>query len=225
MNKFFEVIKNLSYLFIVICGITIVCLVIYGGYSVMTYKSHNSVEVNVKNDASGKKTRSFRLGALQNIYGTKHHFVELLSEDRGLSRSYTKEIHNILYFRGDELEQDWLFPHHDSIILSLNQITYGDNENRTTHALFYEFIEKDTNGDNVLNRQDELSIAIATSSGDNFRVLDKNIKSIIGRIVDEKESVITVLMHQGQRVMLKKYSLDTFEKINEKELTNISKPS
>jgi len=230
MNKFFEFIKKLSHLFIVVFGIAIVGVMIYSGYLATTFKPKNSVGVVSTKNAITKERISLRLGALQNVYGTKHHFVKLQSRNRG--RSYSDKTHNIIFFRGDKLEQSWLFPHHDAIVLSLSQITFGKNDNRseendnkTTQALFYEYIEKDTNKDNILDNQDDLSIAISRPSGAGFKILDTNIKSIIGRIPNKNDNIVTVLMHQGQKVMLKKYSLETFEKINEQELTNISKPS
>ena len=225
MKKFSEMIKTLSSLFIVLFGVSVIAMVIYETYSSFKNQPNNTVAIKINEGTEVESEVSLKLGRLQKVYGTNHHLVEITSIRKGISRSYSAPIRNILFFKGDELNQGWLFPHHDSVITTFSQLTSDSNDDKVTIALFYEFIENDSNNDGKLDQTDMRSIALSLPSGEKLKILDQNITSIISHIISQDNKALTVLMHQGDKVLLKRYSLQTFEKLNEQELTNISKPS
>lgn len=219
-----KLLKNRSLVLIAFLGLTLAGVAVTTEYiyGQSTQRSSSGSDPIGSNNLGDEM--QFRLGSLQQIHGSKHYLAELKLEKKGFSRARFRKIRNVLFFKGEALKQAWLFPNHNSEILLFEQLASEVGDQQITYALLVEFAERDTNGDGTLDREDDVSVAVTRPSGDGFTILEENVRSIQGRVFDHDEKAMVLLVSQAGKVMVKKYSLETFQKLSEQEVTNISEP-
>ena len=95
--------------------------------------------------------------------------------------------------------------------------------NAKAKGLYIETIKHDSNNNNRLDRDDLHTIALTDPYGNKYTEIDSEVLSVIDRNVVENGAFLIVLMQKENKVILKKYSLKTFELTSEKVIDEILK--
>ncbi len=190
-------------------------------------KYRRAVKVVQDNDAEEKDRIELVLGIIANIPGYDTQFVRLNSStSRGKYSSYSGggETRNVLFFTGSELNTHWLYKGHSFLIDKFSIINQNIEKDKVKAvAIYIETIKDDSNNNNHLDRGDLRTIALTTPYGKKYTEIDSKVQSVIDRNVVENGKYMIILMQKENKVLLKKYSLKTFELALEKVIEEISK--
>jgi len=124
---------------------------------------------------------------------------------------------NILFIEKRSSQASWLFPTNNQLIVQyrtlLNQTYYTEKKGPKEKILFYKIIDKDTNGDKIVTREDKQSFAVSTISGKKYRVVIRDIERIIEIGYNEKDEMYLVYQKSGKGYTLRLdcKSLETIE--------------
>jgi len=187
----------------------------------------NTVEV-VDSDNDDTDAEDFHLGDLNRICGQDVQYVELDSSRRSegfSSGGYDRTTRNAVFFVGKEMKPHWLFDTEKYAIVRMNQLN-GDSddcEDKETAAIYYEIIKNDTNNDGVLDESDGITISLTSAQGTDYQEIEPNVTSVLDYNFDKDESILTMLIQNGQNIVLKKFSLEAKKYISQTVLTRIGK--
>lgn len=154
---------NGSILLITCVGVLVVSTVI--GYKLLkdifgTRYVHDLVNVN----ESTKKQESLKLSYFQQLKGTDLILISLTSDQTYGTSYYSKssshQIRNYLLFNSTSKSGQWIWDSNAMLVLNETKI-YNQTQREATQVakgLIFEVIEKDFNGDGLLNHQDMKSV-------------------------------------------------------------------
>ncbi|MFT7224043.1 MAG: hypothetical protein ACI82Z_001591 [Cellvibrionaceae bacterium] len=83
-------------------------------------------------------------------------------------------------------------------------------------ALYISALKDDTNGDGKLSEKDGITLALAHIDGTKYSEVDQDISKILDSTVIDNGKLVSFLLHIGTNVVVKKYSIATFELISER---------
>ena len=226
-NKFFTWIQRLNsllFLLLILLSIGLTSFIFIQNYS----RDHSdSVKV-----ANSKKTieqpELLKLNTLDNICGTEDHYLRLTSrssENTGLSSGgydYSKPIRNLLFITGQQMNAHWLLDDNNSLIVETTQLGSDYHcEKKKTHAIYYEIIKKDTDQNGKLDKADAITVALSLPDGTGFTELVTGNMEILDYQLDGSGSLFSLLLQQGNDIVLQKYALPGFTKMTETKLNTI----
>ncbi len=218
-------VNSVLFLVVLLGGVVLILTVMF---QVSPWEKRGSVEVTENSDAEEVNRVELILNGIESIDGQDAQYVQLNSKSSGgkfSSGGYSgRELRNVLFFRGPQLETNWLFETHSFLINDFSQLkAHNDySSNGPTKVLFVEVIKQDSNGDGKLSEDDLSIIGLAKPDGTRYKEIETNIKSVIDQSINA-EGELLILVQVGSEVLLKKYSLNDFNKISEKSISEISK--
>lgn len=154
---------NGSLLLLACIGAILVCSVV--GYKLMIEVFGNRQVHDIVNvDQNTKKEEYLRLGYFHSLKGTDLILIPLTSEQKYEASYYSKSAYsharNYLVFNSTSKEGYWIWKSNSFLVLEdikiHNQIK--DEKTQKARGLVFEFVEKDSNTDNVLDGNDKKSI-------------------------------------------------------------------
>jgi len=178
----------------------------------------------VEDPATGESpTLELRLGRIQWVNGTDTQYVTLETQAKGgkLSGYEPSETLNVLFVAGDAFDSYWLFDHQRYRIAAISSLTPDKefDEDRNAVAIYVVVITEDSNNDTRLDIEDLQTIALLRTDGTGYTVIAENIDQIISTRASFDGTTFDVLAREGKSVIMRRYSLDTFERIQEKTLS------
>ncbi len=188
----------------------------------------NAVQVKADSDESENESIDLRLGSLEEMTGHNIQTINLSSNkpSRGLSSGYGgSQIRNVLFLSGEDLESKWLYEKHSNLIDCFCRLQASNKYNGEDPvlALYISIIKEDTNNDGDLSDKDSVTLALARVDGSDYLEVDKGIAKILDSTVTDGGDSVSFLLHIGSNVVVKKYSLSTFELISGRTISEISK--
>ncbi len=223
-KKIFKNIWRFNAIIIAIAGILGVIVLLFSGYLIYKETSRDRYKREIVNiDAKTNIEEKFRLGNLQHIKGFMSVIVPLYS-DQSFSLNYsgsksTTSTRNILFSDLHNETNKWLLPHNKFLITKYKLInesnSYSSDENIIT--ILYKIVKNDTNNDSRLTESDKLIISLSEPNGNNYTEVLKNIDSVIGYELINKE-VIAILYSRENQGFTAYISLNGFKVKNEIKL-------
>jgi hypothetical protein len=150
------------------------------------------------------------------LAGHETQYVELRSKYRGKKFSYKAgdgEIRNVLFLVGQDLNSSWLFEKHTQYIkrvIPLEKRNTAENSSEVIN-IYYEFVEEDSNNNQMLDKNDLFSIALTSPDGSGFLALETGVSSVIDRTLSNNGKNLVILFQKEGVVYLKRYDARTFE--------------
>lgn len=226
-SKIFQIIKRINSILFLIFAAGGCLAVIFIIFSTNRWQDRRAVEV-VQNNAAGEKDKiELVLGNIADIPGYDTQFVRLRSRASGgkfSSYSGGGETRNVLFVTGNELNTHWLYKSHSYLIDEFSILKQQIEKNKEKAvAIYIETIKDDSNNNNHLDRDDLHTIALTDPYGNKYTEIDSQVQSVIDRNVVENGEYLLVLMQNENKIILKKYSLKTFELASEKVIDEILK--
>ena len=225
-HKIFEIINRINSVLFLILLSGGCLLIILGIVSSNRWQDRRAVEVVQNNDDDEKKKIELILGNIATIPGYGTQYVKLRSGTSGgkfSSSSGGGKTRNVLFFTGKELSTHWLYDKHTFLVNEFSALTNDADENKKKAiAIYIETIKFDTNGNGGLDRYDLTSISLTDPYGKNYTEIETNVKSVVDINVGEEGNSLILLLQKNNKVILKKFSLSTFDLISEKVIDEIS---
>ena len=110
---------------------------------------------------------------------------------------------NILFIDKQSNKSSWLFSKNSQLIeeyFSFPRIGYppfmNNNKKSESKVIFYEVIDRDTNGDGKVTAQDNKSLALSDTSGKNYKVIVKDISRIV-TIKEAGKDMLTIVYQKA----------------------------
>ena len=204
-----------------------------------TSREPQPIVTNIVADPEGKE--QWVLGAPTKIDGSDFAYMRLESENAsvvptdgrfnmfGPESDYApKKAKNILFINREEETAKWLFNDVDQLVLSVREFpgrTYSGypfepNPRVNTIAIVYSVIAKDTNGDGIVDDSDNSALAVSAIDGTNYNVVLENAERIISTEL-LADDTLSILYQEDGRAYSAKYSLNSYESLNEFELPEV----
>ncbi len=220
---------NSVLIFLLITGGMVLML---GSFVMSSFVRHQDADAVKVAEVPGDETSpklELELSGINEVEGSDVQYILLKSKWHGgkFSSGYGGgEIRNVLFLVGKEPEPRWIFPNHANNIRSVSSLVFHDNGDvggsGKTLAIFYEYIDKDSNGDGELDADDLLSIALSKPDGSGFTVLDTGITSQLDEKLLDEGRVVAVLSQKGGKVYFNKYKVDDFTSVGSKVLLSLN---
>ena len=168
--------------------------------------------ISVANDP--KEVEKWMLEDSLGIESPTHVVLALVSKNREVDKApvvySTVASHpyqtakNILFIDKQSNKSSWLFPKNSQLIedyFSFPRIGYpppfiNNNKKAESKVIFYEVIDKDTNGDGKVTAQDSKSLALSDILGKNYKVIVKDISRVI-TIKEAGEDMLTIVYQKA----------------------------
>ncbi|MCW9023981.1 MAG: hypothetical protein OQK73_04800 [Gammaproteobacteria bacterium] len=227
-NRFFDVVSRINALLLLMLLVGGVILFSVLGFQSEQRQPGRTVEVSEHMNTQDSQKIELHMGNIQHVSGHDVHYVELQSKkpNRKFSSAYAShsQTRNILFFVGEEMQSHWLYDHHRQLVHSIINLQhdYSRNGKRPTLALLVKLTKEDTNKDGKLSEADEQSMALMHVDGTGYQEIETGIQHFIDHKVAEDGKTLVLLMQAGTKVIFKKYSLETFEKLAERVVTEVS---
>jgi len=152
--------------------------------------------------------------------GSAHY--DMFSSGGGYRETYSK---NLLFVNSQTDEMDWLFEGVDQFITSIDQLPrtsryLPDDIKEKTKYIFYSVVDQDTNGDGMVNTEDDSSLAYTTYNGSGYQVLLSSYERVLSKTLDDSDQLSIIYQESGVGY-LAKYSLSPYELVSNTELPSI----
>ncbi|WP_125931992.1 hypothetical protein [Thiosocius teredinicola] len=212
-NPFFKWVWRLNGILLLIAVLVVTASIGYEAIRAFTQNPQESAVVtNVADDPSG--TEKWVLGGMQDLPGTELAMISLVSENDQVAMKRSGYLgsggrywdprsgpaKNILFLDKVSNRSYWLFPDNQQIIYSsapFPPVRYGEQKERATKAIFYEFITVDSNTDGVMNEADKVSLAISHPDGTGLSVIAPQFDHVIGKNLTGDNQAIVVYQIDG----------------------------
>ena len=226
-TKIFELINRINSVLFLILLSGGCLLIILGIISSNRWQDRRAVEVVQNNDNDEKNKIELILGNIASVPGYETQYVKLRSRASGgkfASYSGGRKIRNVLFFSGEKLSTHWLYTKHTYLIKEFSTLTKDINEDkRVAIAIYIETIKSDTNGNNGLDNDDLITISLTDPYGKKYTEIENQVESVVDINLNDNGKYLTLLLQKNAKVILKKYSLATFNLVSEKVINEISK--
>jgi hypothetical protein len=223
--KFFRIISRLNSVLFLLILLASAYWLIQINTSFGDRPVRGAVDVVEDPTAEESPTLELRLGRISWVNGTDTQYVPLETQAQGgkLSGYDPSETLNVLFVAGDSFDSHWLFDHQRYRIVSISSLTPDKefDEDRNAVAIYSVLVKADTNDDGRLDTDDIQTIALLQTDGTGYTEVATNIEQIISTRASYDGGTFDVLAREGDSVVMRRYSLETFEKIQEKTLTEL----
>jgi hypothetical protein len=230
-SRLFDTINKINSVLLLLLFTGGIILVLTG--IVMSNQWQNRRAVKVAEKPGSEHKMELILGNIADVPGYSTQYVKLTTRRSGgkFSSSYGGgEMRNVLFFSGNDLDTHWLYEDHNHYITNFQVLSNDQNppsmgareEKKTAVAIYVKTIPADTSGNGVLDRGDLSNIALLTPDGKNLTEIERGIQSVIDYNLSEDDQQLVLLLQKQGQVILKKYSLSSFELISEKVIEEIT---
>jgi len=167
--------------------------------------------ISVANDPKG--IEKWMLEDTHGIVSPTHVILALVSKNREVDKApvvyiATSKYHyqsakNILFIDKQNNKSSWLFSKNSQLIEEYFSFPRTDdfpfmnnNKKSESKVIFYEVIDRDTNGDGKVTAQDNKSLALSDTSGKNYKVIVKDISRVI-TIKEAGKDMLTIVYQKA----------------------------
>ncbi len=225
-NKFFKWTQRINSVLFLILIILSIGFLIFMIFETSKWGNRNTVEVI--DNKFDENIENLHLSDISKVCGQNIQYIKLKTprkSKRYSSGGYRSNTRNVIFFIGNDMESHWLFNTNKNFISKMQQLkTKSDNcKTEKTVAIFYQIIKEDSNSNGKLDENDALTISLTSPNGKNYVEIESKITSVLDYSVNKTASILTLLLKQNNKIIMKKYSLSTNKKISEREVTRIGK--
>jgi hypothetical protein len=203
-----------------LAGLGILALIVMGVYNLASslFTSPKPEEVIVQNEEGKPDTsKSWGYGDIISINGSSTVIVPLNAVRNRPSATYDSShrvSHNYLFINPLTGENHWLMESSDNIFQK--RMTVGGYQ-QDTKAFLYLVTDKDTNGDEVLSDDDEMSLYMSDMNGKGLKMLTTGITEWLDySVTDDKNVIVTYRNNEGTNMAT--YDTDRFELMKQFQL-------
>jgi hypothetical protein len=214
--KVFRVINRINAILFLILLLGGIWVVLFFTIQANNWSNRGAVQVAENPKDKNSPKIELVLGSVNELEGHESQYVELRSKYRGgkLSSGYGGgEIRNVLFLVGEDLKSSWLFDKNTQFIKRVIPIKKHDSEESSSEVItiLYEFVEEDSNNNQMLDKDDLFSIALTNPDGSGFLTLETGVSSVIDRTLSKNGSNLAILLQKKGVVYLRSYDPKTFE--------------
>jgi hypothetical protein len=190
-------------------GISGIALVVL--YESIINSSHKEEIINLADDPKG--VEKWTLGRATSIAGANTLMLSLISENKEVDtlpsqtiaadsyyskRSYNP-AKNILFIDNTSNKSFWLFSSTSQLVLDAEPFphSYQIADKYHDKVIFYQVVTSDTNGDEILNKNDKSSLAITSPDGTGYRVIMDGFDKIITKTLTDNNNILVVYNNDG----------------------------
>ncbi len=225
-NRFFIWTARANSVLFLLLLILSIGLVTFGIFQSNNWSGRNTVEI--VDDKINEDIEDLRLSDISKVCGQDIQYVKLNSSrpSKGFSSGgYGTNTRNVVFFVGQEMKSHWLFETNKYLVANVIQLkTKSENcKDSETVAIYYEVRKEDTNGNGKLEDDDSITVSLTSPDGLNYTEIESNITSVLDHSIDDKASILTLLVQSKRKILMKKYSLTSNKLIVEREITRIGK--
>jgi hypothetical protein len=215
-SKVFQVINRVNAILFLILLLAGIGMVLFFTIQANNWSNKRAVQVTENPGDKNSPQIELILDSVNELAGHETQYVELRSKFRGgkFSSGYSGgEIRNVLFIGGEDINPSWLFEKHTRYIKQITPLEKYDFEDNPSQAIniYYEFVEEDSNNNQMLDGDDLFSIALTNPDGSGFLALETGVSSVIDRKLTENGNSLTILFQKEGVVYLKRYDARTFE--------------
>ncbi|MDH5183913.1 MAG: hypothetical protein OEX12_08500 [Gammaproteobacteria bacterium] len=226
-SRLFIIVNRINavfFLLLLVVGSSLILLTLLSS----NHRNDNRTVIVEEDKDNPSETLELVLGNMQEIHGHDNYYVELRTRREGgkFSSGYRGgEMRNVLFFIGNKLNSRWLYEKHDYLIESIEILNHEPDErnNRQAQAIYIRAIKHDSNNNQVLDSEDESTIALTRPDGSGYTEILSDADSIIDKETSRDGKYLTVLYQSKGIVVLKKFSLQNFQLVSERGITDLIK--
>ncbi len=163
------------------------------------YQAHDIARVEPQ-DGTGalpKLRTDLSVASFSPIRGTETLWAQLTatqSYDYRYSSKEASSTRNVIFYDVKSGKSRKLLPSDDAVIADTRELREDDPQGtKPPKALLFSFIEKDTNGDGVLNHQDGVTLALAQSNGEGLMRIEEFSGELKGETLVTAANEIVVM--------------------------------
>lgn len=227
MERIFTLISRFNSLMSLIIVFGLGCVLILVFWNSSIWKDRSAVEVHGTHQ-DAKANVVMRFGHVESIMGADTKMITLMARDSSASKlysgtgGYAGENRNMLFLVGKDSKAHWLFPNQQNVILVSEQLALVNNENKksATKALYFEYVDTDSNSDGHLASDDLSNVGLAKPDGSDFKAVLKGLNRILSFQVTD-DGFVSIIYQSTVKVRQAKFSLINFDKQSDQELAEI----
>lgn len=224
MEKYDRVVWRINGSLLLLACIGAILMMLVVGYKLASelfgrHQVHDIVNV----DENTKKEEFLRIGYFQYLKGTEFILIPLSSEQTYSASYYSKSSHsrarNYMIFDSKNKSSYWIWKSNESLILDETKIYDQISEEKTqkTRGMVFEFVEKNSNADSVLDENDQKSVHYHDlASKETISILNQ-VDRIVGIQQSASDEVLFFYSRSGKSYF-KSLNTSSFVISNEKEI-------
>ena len=134
-----------------------------------------------------------------------------------------RELRNVLFLVGAQAAPHWLFKSPQNLLRRVEQVSGDpdDPEEGDTAALYVEYADADTDGDQRLTLADRFTVALARPDGTALQVLLTDVERVYQHTLTDAEQ-LTVLYQKAGALRQARFNLRTGAVLGDQSLVKLS---
>lgn len=227
-SPFFQKLWRFNAIIIALAGLAGLLLLVIGtgavGYEIYKDLTRQKRDQVITSTTPAEVAESLELGDMERVNGHNILTFSLLGEQRlsggfvSYSKGESRSTRNYLFVDLKTNRSHWLLPNHKNLLLNRTYypMDYGDEE-LPVEAIGYEIVYHDSDGNQRLNDEDQITLAFSTPQGTGLTNVIEGVDFIIGkRLLEEK--ILVVSYHKGGKTLLSRIDLGSFNILSTQEL-------
>lgn len=223
--KFFRVVSRINSILFLLILLAVAYLLFDFSKSFYDRPVRGAVDIIEDPSTDESPTLELRLGRISWVNGTDTQYVTLETQAKGgkLSGYEASETLNVLFISGEAFDSHWLFGHQRYRITSISSLAPAREFDAKLHAvaIYAVIVKEDSNNDSRLDTDDPKTIALLRTDGSGYTEIVDNIDQIISSRASFDGKTFDVLAREGSAVVMRRFSLETFEKTREEILSDL----
>ena len=155
------------------------------------------VETKAGPDTPPKVRTDLSIMNFSAIRGTETLWAQLMATQAYDFRYSSKEAsstRNVIFYDVKSGRSRKLLPNDDAVVIDTRELREDDPQGiKPPKALLFSFIEKDTNGDGLLNHQDGLTLALSQANGEGLTRIEEASGSLKGETLVTSTNELVVM--------------------------------
>lgn len=223
-NRFFQWL----YRILALTTLGVLCLVAWQliSFSFETSRWKNRDAVDVPQTGHGRPAaQRLHFSDLTSIQGSLNMFIEVRSDNPSGGKRFSSggsgpgALRNLVFFDGGYGRAHWLLDRNDEVLRDIVQLHESNDDKKPVLAIFLELIRVDSNKDGALDEDDAAIPAMTRPDGIGLTELSGSADRILERSVSADGKRVGLLEQDGDKLLYREYSVDTFAKTSEQIVT------
>ena len=192
-----RIIWNIDAVLILIIGLMVLLILGYTSYRIYqdVFRSREVTSiVNVESDTL--ISAEWRLGSLDRVEGTDYLMAPVYSTQTFQSSYYekgTSAIRNYIFVNVIDKSSRWLIQHNNFLFLVSQQEWFQtDKGSSVVKWIRYEIVKADSNLDERLTSEDQLTIGISDPTGEKYAELISNVDQVFGYETLDENTLLVI---------------------------------
>ncbi len=227
-NRFFTAIQRINSVLFLLLLLGAMALMLFAAWESSHSRWRREDAIQVAPEQAERKHMEFVIGDVAKVRGLDIRYVELNAREESESLKYSSgsstTTRNLLFLQGKEMTPQWLFETHLQILHCYKPLyeEEDDEDNKPAVAFYYDVIKSDTNNDGEITDEDLHSIALSHPDGSGYQEIESGIRRVVERQVADNGTTLLLMVQEKGQVVIKRYSLKTFQKVSERNIAMLA---